>query len=313
MLRPLGIGEIFDRAITLFVRNFLPFVAISTILLVPIAITRYVSTDMQIHSVASASDPPKSSSRHPSPPADALDARVVVSSLVLIVSMGLMYLAWPIVTNAVAVGVAQQYYGRAVRFRDCYAIALRRWASILGAMLIAGMAIAALYFACALVIVGLLAAAVGVANAAPALSIVLGVMTAITIVALLVTLLVFVIVSAFAAYGASLESLGAVEAFRRAMLRIFNRREFGKALLIGLTVAAAYFGGTILAAAPLLITLVMPAAMIPAVVLESVLEVLVIALMTVLLAVYYFDVRVRREGLDLDVHLQRLIALDVPA
>ena len=40
-LRPLGFGEIFDRAITLYIRNFVPFAAIVMVLVVPLAILQY--------------------------------------------------------------------------------------------------------------------------------------------------------------------------------------------------------------------------------------------------------------------------------
>ena len=40
-LRPLGFGEIFDRAITLYIRNFLPFAGIVAVVVLPIAVLQY--------------------------------------------------------------------------------------------------------------------------------------------------------------------------------------------------------------------------------------------------------------------------------
>ena len=40
-LRPLGFGEIFDRAVTLYIRNFVPFAAIVMVLVLPLAILQY--------------------------------------------------------------------------------------------------------------------------------------------------------------------------------------------------------------------------------------------------------------------------------
>ncbi|MBV8530064.1 MAG: hypothetical protein JO104_02005, partial [Candidatus Eremiobacteraeota bacterium] len=55
-LRPLGFGEIFDRAITLYVRNFWPFFAIVLVLIVPLAVVQYFldsSQSAQINEVLS--------------------------------------------------------------------------------------------------------------------------------------------------------------------------------------------------------------------------------------------------------------------
>src|SRR5580704_12143566 len=41
-LRPLGFGEIFDRAVTLYIKNFVPFAAIVLVLIVPLGIFQYV-------------------------------------------------------------------------------------------------------------------------------------------------------------------------------------------------------------------------------------------------------------------------------
>ncbi|HKU82092.1 MAG TPA: hypothetical protein VJP76_07970, partial [Candidatus Tumulicola sp.] len=40
-LRPLGFGEIFDRAVTLYVRNFPSFFAIVLVLIVPLGVVQY--------------------------------------------------------------------------------------------------------------------------------------------------------------------------------------------------------------------------------------------------------------------------------
>ena len=40
-LRPLGFGEIFDRAITLYIRNFVPFALIVGVMIVPLAVLQY--------------------------------------------------------------------------------------------------------------------------------------------------------------------------------------------------------------------------------------------------------------------------------
>ena len=41
-LRPLGFGEIFDRAVTLYIRNLVPFATIVIVFVLPISIMQYL-------------------------------------------------------------------------------------------------------------------------------------------------------------------------------------------------------------------------------------------------------------------------------
>src|SRR5579862_8442027 len=131
-LRPLGFGEIFDRAITLYVRNFMPFLAIVLVLIVPLAVVQYfldknqsAQIDQLIKIFAHpGTTPPPTPNLFSSP-----------GELVAVIAIAfIFYLLWPFALDAVAVGVARLYRGRPVEFRACYAAVLPRWPAILGAM-----------------------------------------------------------------------------------------------------------------------------------------------------------------------------------
>ena len=94
------------------------------------------------------------------------------------------------------------------------------------------------------------------------------------------------------------------EAFRR----IFNRRELGKATLISLAYLAIEFGATFIAGAVAFLALSAIHSTIVQLVITTVINAAVTAFTTILLAVYYYDVRTRSEGLDLEVDLERLTA-----
>ena len=114
-LRPLGFGEIFDRAITLYVRNFWPFMAIVLVLIVPLAVIQYVLDSSQ----AVQLDQMIRVLTHPGAPQPTLTSMFSSpGEIAAIAAVLLIYCAlWPFVFVAVAVGVARIYSGRTVRVR----------------------------------------------------------------------------------------------------------------------------------------------------------------------------------------------------
>ena len=130
-LRPLGFGEIFDRAVTLYVRNFVPFVAIALVMVLPLAIMGYfiaLSSQPQYDWMIRVFQHPSRAGTQPIP--TVLDSPGALT--LLVATILLSYAIWPFVMNAVAVGVARLYRGRPVEFRACYEVVLRRWPQILG-------------------------------------------------------------------------------------------------------------------------------------------------------------------------------------
>ena len=142
-LRPLGFGEIFDRAISLYVRNFLPFAGIVSVIIVPLAFVQYFldlgSVPQWDQMVQTMTHPNKT----PPPPVlpSFLTSPGMLAMFVLLVLV--VWLMWPFALNACVVGVARIYRGRPVTFADCYRASLSRWPSVIGLLVIeAGVVIA---------------------------------------------------------------------------------------------------------------------------------------------------------------------------
>jgi hypothetical protein len=101
-----------------------------------------------------------------------------------------------------------------------------------------------------------------------------------------------------------------LESLSLGLARIFNRTEFWRALLFAVAAGATVFGGSMMFG---ILAIAAAFAHLPG--LQAIIEALARAVITpfavVLLAVYYFDVRIRREGFDLEASLERLSAANV--
>jgi hypothetical protein len=111
-------------------------------------------------------------------------------------------------------------------------------------------------------------------------------------------------------YSVVIEERGVLESLLLGFTRIFNRAEFWRALLFAIAAGATVFGGSMIFG-----VLAIAAALVHLPALQAIIEGLARAVITpfavVLLAVYYFDVRIRREGFDLEASLERLSATNV--
>lgn len=302
-LRPLGFGEIFDRAITLYIRNFRPFFAIVLVLIVPLGIVQYVLDSSQAGQIDALLDVLRHPGAKPPPPTALLGSPAEIATLAIVGAA--FYLLWPFALDAVAVGVARLYRNRPVTFTDCYAAVLPRWLSIVGTLVLQAAIFIAWYLAFLIVLfVSMLAAAVfarawlplGIAGFALAFAVV--------ILALLALAPLFVALT-FAMNSVVIERRGAIDAIASGFSRVFTRREFWRAMLFSLAVGAVLFGGSIVIAALVWAALLLHAIAVE-VVLSSLLRAAFAPFSIVLIAVYYFDVRIRREGFDLEAELERM-------
>lgn len=292
-LRPLGFGEIFDRAITLYLKNFLPFVGIALIALIPFALIQYGMDSQQ----SSAFSQIFTEISHPH---GATPLPAIGSSFFAMIFLGgfLAFLIQPLVYGAIAFGIERLYTGEPVGFRACMGASWARWPRILGLIGLSFVAAMGAYIALIVIVAGVVLVAVfthGAVNNGAAL-IALG---AIALVGMLVAIIWLFVAWAFALYGIVIENLGVFEAIGSGFRRVFNRKELWRAL--GLTICStiiAFFAQLLLALVGLL------AGHFGAMWLQSAIQavssLLVVPFSVIVLAIYYFDVRVRREGLDFE-------------
>lgn len=284
-LRPLEFGEIFDRAVTLYLKNFLPFVGIALIAVVPLVLVQCTMDSQQSSLLTQVLGDILQS--HNSKSMSALEGTLAVFVLFLGV------LVQPIVYGAIAFGIERLYRGGLVAFRPCFGVALQRWPRILG---LAALAVLAVSTAIAAIILGaaeIVNTAHGAINdGAGSIAVVL-----IAFLAIMLTTIWLFVPFMFALYAIVVEDLRVLQAIGSGFRRIFNRNELLRAA--GLTICSAI---TVVVAQIFFVQAAWLVLYLGAIWLLAVVEalslLLVVPFAIIVLAIYYFDVRVRREGLD---------------
>ncbi len=305
-LRPLSFGEIFDRAITLYIRNFVPFAGIVLVLIVPLSVIQYVSDVFQQPQLDAMLQMLKHPGQVPAQPVPTIFDSPGAASL-FIVALLFTYLLWPFMQNAVAVGVARLYGNKPVEFRACYEAVLTRWVQILAVLgielgIVLGLSIAAaIVFGMAVAIAIVLATASGVFAAIGAIFAVILFLAALVLIAPLGVALTFSL------YAVVIDEPDVVKAIRLGFSRVFNRTEFWRAVLFAIAAGAVTFAATAVVGGLELVLGMFHLTMLE-VILQSLVQVAITPFGAVLLAVYYFDVRIRHEGFDLEAALERLAA-----
>jgi len=303
-LRPLGFGEIFDRAVTLYIRNFVAFAGIVLVMIVPFAVFEYVMAvasqpefDAFIHVFTHPHDP------QPPPPVAFTSPAWIAG----IAGVALIFLCiWPFVCSAVVVGVARVYGGLPIEFRACYAAVLARWKQIAGLTFVQAIAVIAWYLATVLLLVVIFVPIVTMGAALPRVALVAAVIVAIAaFFAAFALLAVLIVATSFATYSSVIERRDVFDALRTGFSRVFNRSEFWRALLFSIAASAVVTGASMsLGVIGLAATLLHLPALRAAI--DSISEAVLAPFGVVLFAVYYFDVRIRHEAFDLEASLDRL-------
>jgi hypothetical protein len=300
-LRALSVGEIFDRAVTIYVRYAAIFTAIVLTLFAPISLMNYfaVPHDNDVSSTINVI-------LHPGtrPPTTGMPPNLGAFLLVITVA----FLLAPFATNAVAVSVAAVYKGRQPEYGPSFLLVVRRWLPLLGTLLLEVMIFSSVYFSGVFALIIPMTIGVILARTAFPVALVLFVLSFIGLLALVLCFIVLVITYAFATYATTLETLSPAAAIASSFRRIINRREIGKAVLMGLAYVGLNVGVLLISftVSALVLSFVKVAAV--EFVISTILNSVFSGFLTVLLAVYYFDVRTRTEGLDLEMALERLTA-----
>ncbi|HYL27308.1 MAG TPA: hypothetical protein VEW74_05695 [Candidatus Nitrosotalea sp.] len=306
-LRPLGFGEIFDRAVTLYLRNFVPFAGIVMVLVVPLAILQYIidrNTQPQFDMMIRIFQHPEVARDEQMPSYFSSPAMVLAFVAVFI----LTYAVWPFVLNAVAVGVARLYRGRPVEFRACYAVALARWKQILGVVAVEFLVIIGWYMVTVVIALVIVLGAVLLGTAAPQIAVLLGVIAVLVVLILMLPVLAPLVVAlTFSMYATVIEERPVMESVRLGFARVFNRTEFWRALLLSIATGAIVLGASTTFSALSIVAAIFHLTALRAII-ETIPQLVISPFGIVLLAIYYFDVRIRREAYDLEASLERLTA-----
>lgn len=302
-LRPLGIGEMLDRAVTLSVRNFVPFALIWVAFSIPLAVLGFYATSNSQRLLSSIIDP---IARGQKPPDATTIERMLNATpthpLVSIAYFAIAIFGAPLATAALMWAVSGVYMeGRIPAFGIAYRAALRLWGSMIGILLI--------YFALGLLaMLALLLAAVPVILVVALLSVAQQMVALVVGVTLYIALLIAIVLGAVMvglAYQTScftevVEHTGPVRAVISGLRRVFGTA-WRRSLVTGLALGACYVGFLIVALVGQGASLALLHSQFASEAISVVLALLIQVYIVALTCLYYFDLRVRSEGLDLQL------------
>jgi hypothetical protein len=309
-LRPLGVGEILDRAVTLFVQRFAVLMLILALVAIPVAIVQYAAAPTTAGTIADLQR------LLALPPGHQAEQRAILRGLaagnrVGAFGFGLILLSaalGALSTTACMIGVAQAYAGGLPSVREVYREALRRWPAQIGAGLLFMALAFGLTFVLALAVffvalaIGALAAISRGAATIAGILIALGVgLTFCGATVLLYFAAQMTIVSI------ALEGAHPIRGIAQGLRRTLSPAVFWRSALVATIVFAVWLIGSLLllGLAAGLSALTHVGALYPVIAVIG--TVALNALVTTFIVLYAFDVRVRREGYDLE-----LAALAVP-
>ena len=299
-LRPLGIGEVLDRAVTLCVRHFVPLALIFVVYAVPYAVVQFFATrevSSFTSTLASVLQSP-GARRDPHAIANALGAAPHLNGWYPAL-LALAFFVGPLPAAALIVACNAFYFRREVSLVRAYRTALGRWLPLIGVNLLYVVAGIVLYAAVALLAVALVLATIAVTAALHGLGIALAV-----VIALVVGLVAlgFFIVAALAVqvsyFTCVVEGTNGIVAFSRGIGRVFGAG-LGRSLLVGAAFFAIAIGiGLVSLLGESVVAGVLHSAA-AGTAYATVVRVATAAFATAFIAIFYYDLRVREEGFDL--------------
>ncbi|HEY6234763.1 MAG TPA: hypothetical protein VIW69_06675 [Candidatus Elarobacter sp.] len=301
-LRPLGAGELLDRAVTLFVRDFVPIVTVLAAVLVPLVVFQALVAPnsgqvfSDIGRVFSAAGNPAQSQAA----AQALSrdgGSNGLTFLLLAVSMVARLLMW----SAIVSLVATAYAGSRISFGSAYRVGVQRWFpqvvvaltfTVIGTVTSLPLAMAYLLVA---VLAGLLA---GLHQFIAA--VVVGIIGAVIVFSAIAVVLSWVFMTyQIASVAVVTETSNPIEAIGTALRRAFARGIRWRTVAGGLVVFVVSQVGTFpLIAVAIALTVLTHVSVLYFAVL-GVGSVLLEGIVAAFVVVFAVDIRIRREGFDI--------------
>lgn len=308
-LRPLPLGELLDRAFNIYFRNIISFTALLGVVLVPSLLISYFNskdildfylTTIQ-HQILSPSSQPDISKLAALKPSDTGTALQIVVGV----------LALPLANAAVISGVGRAYLGLPISLAACYREAARRWLAILILMVLwfvaAIVAVIASVFIFGLAI-GVLAA---LAALLPKNMLVVGAMAFFGILLGLASIAMAILLyltGAFSFIAVVLENADPIRAFGSAFTRIFGSHQFWRSVALALALTGISLGTYMVAGGGggvLAFIFKSPALYM---IFAGLAQLFFVPFALIASAVFYYDIRIRREGYDLQMLADRFSA-----
>lgn len=292
-VRPLTIGELLDRAVTLFVRNFWLFCGLSAVIYVPIGLAQALMGDFWLWYADLIG---KVVSSHGKPPDLASDTAMfdrmnAVSALEFIIWI----VGAPLVAAALAHAAGKVIVGTPASFRESLRFGVRKWGNVLLYMLLWVILLGAAFIVgyLALLFVALIIAAV---FRSIALAVGLGILI---LMAWIVGILLAFVAGGVGFATVIVEPLNPARAFAAGLERSINRATIGRSVLVALLYGAISLGFSIVAYAAGFSLLFALHSGIPLMLITALVSVVQFGFGVLIIVLYYYDLRARREGVDL--------------
>jgi len=297
-------GDILDQAIRIYRRNFAPLVSIVAIVSVPIAVLQVIATLISyplsafLPSASPAFDPNSFNT-----------TRLVLGQAILYLIAFIAAIAAIFQSAALTVFVSERFLGRLITVRQAYARAFRRWLALLIATILIGLVFAAVFgvlfgvFFVPFLGFGLLGS--GMDSGASAAMGVLSLLMCCLILPALGIVIFLTARWAFFIPAIVLENYNSTGGMGRSW-KLVKGSFWRVALILFMLVILVYLFsvGPILLASFLALALASPALLA---IVNSVVVTLVNIILTPLqfaaLTILYYDLRIRKEGFDLQVQM----------
>ncbi len=307
-LRPLGLGEVLDRAVNLSVKHFVPFTLILLVYMVPFAVINFLATKDSARLIQAFIDSIQAQTAGGKVDPTALQRAIRQSppfNAWLGVELLAAFFVSPLAYGALTAAVAEFYLGRVATFGQAYRVGLERWPQLVGLYVmyafLGGIAYFVLAFAAVIVTIGVVAIWQVSHPAAIAAGIILGLVATLTAAGLLMLGTLAAEVSVFTAV---VEKSNFVTAFAMGLQRIFGAGGFRRSLLFGFAYVAVTIGVALVAGVGDVALIGLVHSHVVAVTYATVVALASRAFTTAFVGIFYFDLRVREEGLDLQLAAQ---------
>jgi hypothetical protein len=301
-LRPLSLGEQLDRAVTLCVRNAFMFVLIYLAFSVAKAVFLLYGTEDQSQAVGGLIETLR---LHKTPTSkDFATFEHPVFNGFTVALLCLYLFVNPLVQAALTFAISRVYLGSRVTFASAYREAVRFWLPLLGINVLYVVAGVALYIVAIVIgVAGAVAAGLLIA-VSHGLGIFLSVVCGGIFLSVLVGTSLLVFVALYLSYFSCVaERIGVFSSFVRGMQRAFAPSAIQRSLNAVIAVGAISIGITIVSIAGVAVTYGFLRSNVVGAAFTALTEVATAIFITVFFAVFYYDLRVRREGFDLQLEI----------
>ncbi len=323
-LRPMTVGEMLDRAFTVYFKNALVLTAALVVVLLPMLVLSYLGQrDLLGMDMSTFEATMKNPAAAPPPPDITKLMEAYMTGLPYLgLTMLLATFALPFANSAIIAGISRSYLGQPVRLIDCYRDAFARWPHILllailwvGALII-GTIIA--YIALLIVVlIGALGGAVLASSAPAVFAVILALIAIPAVLWIFMSVMQVYLAWALSFAAITIERVDPIIAFGSGFSRVFRGGAYWRsagvaAAIVGIIIGFESIAGVAVFALLSWMKMSIDSAPLALSIFSGVVSAVITPVSFAVVAMYYYDIRIRREGFDLE-HLTQLLSRGEPA